>query len=116
MRRALAGGTGRGGEAGCGGGAADERGGTAAGAGGEADAAGHQGQDGLLRRAPQQARQAQALSGAGVARWGWQESAPGLLRHRRGGGAVRRALAGGTGRGGEAGCVAPPLTTSALIR
>eukprot|EP00964_Phaeocystis_antarctica_P024002 scaffold13433_cov67-Phaeocystis_antarctica.AAC.1 len=91
VRHAVAGGggAGGGGAEGCSGGAAcaaaDERGGAAAGAGGEADAARGRQQDGLLRRAPQQPRQAQALPGEGVARW--QGRAPGQLRHRRGGGA-----------------------------
>eukprot|EP00964_Phaeocystis_antarctica_P071184 scaffold43389_cov68-Phaeocystis_antarctica.AAC.1 len=76
--------------------------GVAAGAGGEADAAGGREQDGLLRRAPQQARQAQALPGAGVVRW--QERAPGLLRHRQGGRAVRRTVAGGASGSGGAAC------------
>ena len=54
------------------------------------------------------ARQAQALPGAGEPRW--QDGEPGHLRHRRGGGAVRRAVAGGAG-GGEAGCSGAPLTS-----
>eukprot|EP00964_Phaeocystis_antarctica_P101194 scaffold66691_cov58-Phaeocystis_antarctica.AAC.4 len=95
--RAVAGGEGGRGGAGCSDAAADERGGAAAGAGGGADAARGREQDGLLRRAPRQSRPAQALPGAGVARW--QDGAPGQLRHRRGGGAVRRALAGGAGLG-----------------
>eukprot|EP00964_Phaeocystis_antarctica_P056525 scaffold33336_cov66-Phaeocystis_antarctica.AAC.3 len=85
----------------CGGGQADERGGAAAGAGGEADAARGRQQDGLLRREPQ-ARPIQALYGAGVARW--QDSEPGQLCHRGGGGAVHRANAGGAGGGGREGC------------
>eukprot|EP00964_Phaeocystis_antarctica_P012761 scaffold7007_cov66-Phaeocystis_antarctica.AAC.2 len=106
--RAVAGGASGGGGAGCSGAAADERGGAAAGAGGGADAARGRPQDGLLRRAAQQPRQAQALCGAVEARW--QERAPGHVRHRRGGGAVRRAVAavrravaGGAG-GGEETC------------
>eukprot|EP00964_Phaeocystis_antarctica_P154186 scaffold122764_cov57-Phaeocystis_antarctica.AAC.2 len=77
-----------------------ERGGAVAGAGAGADATRGQEQDGLLRRVPP-ARQAQALQGGGEPRW--QGGAPGLLRHRRGGGAVRGGIAGGAG-GGEAGC------------
>ena len=46
---------------------------------------------------PPQARQAQALPGTGVARR--QAGEPGLLRHRQGGGAVRRTVAGGVGGG-----------------
>eukprot|EP00964_Phaeocystis_antarctica_P060701 scaffold36200_cov63-Phaeocystis_antarctica.AAC.4 len=98
-RRTNAGGAGGGAE-GCSGAAADERGGAAAGAGGGPDAARGREQGGLLRREAQ-ARQAQALYGAGDARW--QGRAPGHLRHRRGGGAVRRTNAGGEGGGGE-GC------------
>eukprot|EP00964_Phaeocystis_antarctica_P080070 scaffold49953_cov55-Phaeocystis_antarctica.AAC.2 len=104
VRRAVAGGAGGGGgggEAGCSGAAADERGGTAAGAGGGADAARGRQQDGLLQREPHQSWQAQALYGAGVARW--QDGAPRQLRHRRGGGAVRRAGARGAGGGGADG-------------
>ena len=37
----------------------------------------------------------------------WQEGEPGLLRQRRGGGTVRRAVAGGAGSGGGAGCTGP---------
>jgi hypothetical protein len=79
--RAYAGGAGGGGEAGCSGAAADEPGGAAAGAGGGADAARGRKQDGLLRREPRQARPAQALPGAGVARWqartwAWAASPP----------------------------------------
>eukprot|EP00964_Phaeocystis_antarctica_P144925 scaffold110825_cov48-Phaeocystis_antarctica.AAC.1 len=58
-------------------------------------------QHGLLRRRPP-ARPAQALPGAGETRW--QDSEPGLLRHRRGGGVVRCAIAGGAGGSGGAGC------------
>ena len=52
---------------------------------------------GLLRGTPQQARPTEALSGAGEARA--KAAAPGHLRYRRGGGAVRRALAGGASGG-----------------
>eukprot|EP00964_Phaeocystis_antarctica_P019997 scaffold11040_cov62-Phaeocystis_antarctica.AAC.2 len=100
VRCAVAGGARGGDGAGCSGGAADERGGAAAGTGGGADAACGQEQDGLLRRAPQRL-QAQALPGASVARW--QASEPGQLRHRRRGGAVRRAIAGRAGGGGKGG-------------
>eukprot|EP00964_Phaeocystis_antarctica_P045021 scaffold25901_cov60-Phaeocystis_antarctica.AAC.2 len=100
-RRAIAGGASGSGGAGCSGGAADERGGAAAGAGGGADAARGREQGGLLWRAPHKSRPAQALSGAGEA--GRQADAPGHVRHRRGGGAVHRALAGGTGGGGAGG-------------
>ena len=72
MRRAYAGGAGGGDGAG---GAADERGGAAAGASGEVDAARGREQVGLLRCEPP-ARPAQALSGAGEARW--RAGAPGL--------------------------------------
>eukprot|EP00964_Phaeocystis_antarctica_P037308 scaffold21307_cov66-Phaeocystis_antarctica.AAC.4 len=72
-----------------------------AGAGGGADAARGRQQDGLLRRVPHQARPAQALPGTVEVRW--QEGEPGLLRHGRGGGTVRRAIAEGAG-GGGAGC------------
>eukprot|EP00964_Phaeocystis_antarctica_P148474 scaffold115337_cov40-Phaeocystis_antarctica.AAC.1 len=79
--------------------APDERGGAAAGAGGGADADRGREQDGLLRRDPRPTRQAQALPGPGDARR--QEGEPGLLRHRREGGAVRRAIARGAGGGGK---------------
>eukprot|EP00964_Phaeocystis_antarctica_P077330 scaffold47972_cov55-Phaeocystis_antarctica.AAC.3 len=98
---AIAGGAG-GSATGCSGGAADEQGGATAGAGREAHTARGREQDGLLRSAPHQARPAQALSGAGEARW--QGSAPGQLRHRRGGGIVRRAFTGVAGGSGGAGC------------
>eukprot|EP00964_Phaeocystis_antarctica_P000432 scaffold232_cov67-Phaeocystis_antarctica.AAC.2 len=98
VRRAVAGGAGGGAE-GCSGATPDKRGGAAAGAGRGADAGRGREHDGLLRRAPQQS--SQALPGAGEARW--QDGEPGLLRHRRGGGAVRRAVAGGAGEGKEGG-------------
>eukprot|EP00964_Phaeocystis_antarctica_P128635 scaffold92429_cov60-Phaeocystis_antarctica.AAC.2 len=101
VRGAVAGGAGGGGGAGCSGAAADERGGAAAGAGRGADPARGRKRDGLLRREPHPSRPAQALSGAGEARW--QGRVPGPLRHRRGGRAVRRAVAGGAGGGAE-GC------------
>ena len=43
--------------------------------------------------------------GAGEARW--QDGTPGLLRHRRGGGAARRAVAGGAGEAAQRSAVAP---------
>eukprot|EP00964_Phaeocystis_antarctica_P008632 scaffold4664_cov54-Phaeocystis_antarctica.AAC.1 len=94
-------------------GAADERGGAAAGAGGGADAARGRQQDGLLRRVSPSGQQGQALPGAREARW--QASAPGLLRHRRGGSAVRRAVAGGAD-GGREGAAAPPLTSKEALQ
>eukprot|EP00964_Phaeocystis_antarctica_P131160 scaffold95011_cov63-Phaeocystis_antarctica.AAC.3 len=102
VHRAIAGGAVRGGAEGSSvTAAADERGGAAAGAGGGAGATRFREQDGLLWCVPQSARQAQALRGAGVARW--QGYPSGALCHRRGGGAVRRAIAGGAVRGGK-GC------------
>eukprot|EP00964_Phaeocystis_antarctica_P044718 scaffold25704_cov53-Phaeocystis_antarctica.AAC.1 len=101
MRRAITGGAGGGCGAGCSGGASDQRGGAAAGACRGADAGGGRQQDGLLWSARRQSRPTQALPGAGNARW--QSREPGQLRHRRGGGAVRPALAGGTGGGGKGG-------------
>eukprot|EP00964_Phaeocystis_antarctica_P011120 scaffold6115_cov57-Phaeocystis_antarctica.AAC.5 len=71
-----------------------------AGAGGGADAARGREQGGLLWREPRQARPAKALRGAVESRW--QSGVPGPLRHRRGGGAVHRANAGGAGDGAEA--------------
>eukprot|EP00964_Phaeocystis_antarctica_P067746 scaffold41013_cov60-Phaeocystis_antarctica.AAC.3 len=88
------------GGAGCSGGAADGHGGATAGAGGGSDAARGRGKVGLLWRAPHQARPDQALPGAGDARW--EVSGPGHVCHRRGGGAVRHAIAGGTGGGSKA--------------
>ena len=55
-------------------------------AGGGADAAQGRKQGGLLRLVLQQARRAQVLPGAGVARW--LGCVPELLRHRRGGAAL----------------------------
>eukprot|EP00964_Phaeocystis_antarctica_P064308 scaffold38671_cov57-Phaeocystis_antarctica.AAC.6 len=83
----------------------DERGGAAAGAGGGSEAGRGQEQDGLLRRVPRlsESRPTQALPGAGVSRPGRQESESGQLRHRRGGGVVHRAVAGGAG-GSTKGC------------
>ena len=77
--------------------AAGAGGGAAAGAGGGADAARGRQHVGLLRRAPPPKKPTlqatvQALPGAAVARW--PEGQPGLLRHRRGGGAVRGAVPG----------------------
>eukprot|EP00964_Phaeocystis_antarctica_P009803 scaffold5333_cov56-Phaeocystis_antarctica.AAC.1 len=104
VHRAVAGGAGGGGEGSSGAAAcaaaADDRGGAAAGAGGGADAARGRQQGGLLLRHPS-VRQDQALRGAGEARW--QDGVPGPLRHRRGGGAARRAIAGGAEGGGVGG-------------
>ena len=94
-----------GGAGGCGGGSSaatatanDSGGGGAAGGGGGADAAEGRHCLGLQGRVLQQ-RQDQALPGAGAACR--QESAPRLLRHGRGGGAVLCADAGGAGGCGD---------------
>eukprot|EP00964_Phaeocystis_antarctica_P142976 scaffold108406_cov57-Phaeocystis_antarctica.AAC.2 len=100
-RRAIAGGAGGGAKA-SGAYAADERGGAAAGAGGEADTARGREQDGLLRRQPRKTQPVQALPGINEPRW--QELLPGRLRNCRGGGAMRRAIAGGADGSGGAGC------------
>ena len=69
----------------------------------------NEGRDGLLRRGAQAPRPSQALRGAGDARR--QQGAPGQLRHRRGGGAVRRTVA----RGAD-GCVADAARSAAAVR
>eukprot|EP00964_Phaeocystis_antarctica_P102460 scaffold67801_cov55-Phaeocystis_antarctica.AAC.4 len=71
--------------------------GAAAGAGGGADAARGRQQSGLFRRVPPARQARQVLRSAGEAQW--QNGLHGLLRHRRGGSAVRRAIAGGAGEG-----------------
>ena len=102
MHRALTRGPG-GVQAGCGDGVlalvAHERGGAAARGGGGPHAALGQEPGGLLRRAPQPVMQVQVLRGQGEPRR--QVHLPRPLRHRRGGGAVHRALTGRAGGGGE---------------
>ena len=59
-------------------------------------------EDGPPQRVPQAVPQVHALLGAGVEQW--QETQPGPLRHRRGGCAVRRAIARGANTCGDEGC------------
>eukprot|EP00964_Phaeocystis_antarctica_P036225 scaffold20693_cov76-Phaeocystis_antarctica.AAC.1 len=114
-----------------GGGADDERGGAAAGAGGGADAARGRKHDGLPRRElRQQARQPQALSGAGVARrhdsaqWAWVTLPPprrrrctsrGRRRGSCGSGAKAQAGSGQAAGSGLEAATAPQRTLSARV-